>query len=807
MDKLFLQIINMSITSSYIILIIMIIRLFLKKAPKIFSYVLWMIPFIRLTFPFSIESIFSIISINTETIPKDIILNQTPQIQSGITAIDSTVNRVLPIPDVGASVNPMQIWISIGIVIWIAGIIILIVYSVYSTLKLSRNLKSANLLSGNIYRIETIETPFVFGLIKPKIYLPDNLSETEKSYIIKHEQTHIKRFDHIIKFAAFLIVSIHWFNPLVWIAYYLMGEDMELSCDESVIKEMGYGIKKDYSNSLLSLSTGRRIIGGSPIAFGENNTKGRIKNILNYKNPSFWMAVVAVIIVVAVCVGLLTNPVKSGVIMVNDILYRQNGQRLNYFPSDVYEIGSLESILHNRNEVPERNFQGAMLDEKYAGNLLYQNKTGDIIYLEDFSGYYIVFVANEVPQDLSDRRPMIMVNGQLYLDTGRQMSVEIDESAIIDEISSSVDQSEKPTEDGQTNFGNIGAKYAYFEDNIVVLLNNEWVLFEKESETVKVEIFLDKEIDGMYEEITIKTKDNQKTFPWINVTNPTYLPIKYVADVDNDTKDEIIILLTTGYGTGIYVQDIHILNLEDLTEIHIEDPIESINNTFSSSIVADGNKVNVEIKWEDKTLKKTYDESYTVNWFEKISFGSHVYYEVIDNKIISRVSGAVSHSHFPFSVILEYDENLKVINIEVFDNEAVIDTVDKTYSISYGKISAYLKEECTRVYSPYYEILDFIISDYQEEVVNENVEAVFQYKMINKNYDRDPDTVEYIKEAKEQGDKNYQIYYDEYLQPQEHNFYFKAVIDKNNVINLYTRNPAIESDQWQQVEISDYIIH
>ena len=317
-----LQIINMSITSSYIILIIMIIRLFLKKAPKIFSYVLWMIPFIRLIFPFSIESIFSIISINTETIPKDIILNQTPQIQSGITAIDSTVNRVLPIPDVGASVNPMQIWISIGIVIWIAGIIILIVYSVYSTLKLSRNLKSANLLSGNIYRIETIETPFVFGLIKPKIYLPDNLSETEKSYIIKHEQTHIKRFDHIIKFAAFLIVSIHWFNPLVWIAYYLMGEDMELSCDESVIKEMGYGIKKDYSNSLLSLSTGRRIIGGSPIAFGENNTKGRIKNILNYKNPSFWMAVVAVIIVVAVCVGLLTNPVKSGVIMVNDILYR-----------------------------------------------------------------------------------------------------------------------------------------------------------------------------------------------------------------------------------------------------------------------------------------------------------------------------------------------------------------------------------------------------------------------------------------------------------------------------------------------------
>lgn len=283
--------------------------------------------------------------------------------------------------------------------------------------------------------------------------------------------------------------------------------------------------KKEYSYSLLSMSTGRKILGGSPIAFGKNNTKGRIKNVLNYKEPKFWVIVIAVILVVAVFVGLLTNPV------------------------------------------------------------------------------------NEASKSLSDRRPMIMVNGELYLDTGRQMSVEIDESAIIGEIRSSVDQSEKPTEDGQTNFGNIGAKYAYFEDNIVVLLNNEWVLFERE------------------------------------------------------------------------------------------------------------------------IMSKSYD-----------------------------------------------------------------------------KISAYLKEEFTNVYSPYYELLDFIISDYQEEVANGNVEAVFQYKMINKNYDKDPDTVEYIKEAKEQGDKNYQIYYDEYLQPQENNFYFKAVIDKNGVITLYTRNEAIQSEEWMLVEISDYVI-
>lgn len=312
MDKLFLQIINMSITSSYVILFIIVIRFFLKKAPKIFSYGLWGIAFLRLILPFSFESIFSLISINTVTIPEDIVYTQTPQIQSGIAVIDSTVNRVLPAPVLGASVNPMQIWILIGTVIWIAGIIVLLAYSIFATLRLSKKLESATLLYDNIYKIDSIKTPFVFGLIRPKIYLPSILLKKEESYIIKHEQTHIKRFDYIIKFIAFLIVSIHWFNPIVWIAYYLIGEDMELSCDESVIKEMGYELKKDYSNSLLSLSIGKRIKGGSPIAFGENNTKGRIKNILYYKKPKFWVIAVAIIVIISVAVGLLSNPSNDG---------------------------------------------------------------------------------------------------------------------------------------------------------------------------------------------------------------------------------------------------------------------------------------------------------------------------------------------------------------------------------------------------------------------------------------------------------------------------------------------------------------
>ena len=718
MDKLFLHIINMSITSSYVILFVMIIRLLLKRFPKIFSYALWSVVLFRLISPVSIEGIISLIPVS-RVVPQDLAYMTKPEINSGIAAIDNSVNNILPPAAPTASVNPMQIWLAIGKTVWLLGIFLLIVYSIFTTVKLYKKLRNARLIRDNIYKTDKFKTPFVFGIIRPKIYLPVNLSEIEKTYIIFHEQTHIRRFDHVIKLIYFLATCIHWFNPLVWIAFYLMSEDMELSCDESVIKKMGKDIKTEYSSSLLSMSTGRKILGGSPIAFGENNTEGRIKNVLSYKKPALWVLILVSIVIVIFIIGLITNPESN------------------------------------------------------------EASTGD-------------------------RRPMIMVDGVLYLDTGKD--VHYPYSVIHGEITSSVDQSEKPTEEGQSNFGNIGAGYAYFEDGIVVLLNNEWVLFEKEMIPEEVLVYLNNESAGMYEEVTVETKDNKKTFPWRNVTNPTYAPITYVADVDNDDEDEIIILLTIGYGTGVYASDIHILNIEDLTEIDIEDPVEAIKNTVTSSIVADGNKVNVEVNWDGKIIEKTYDKSYAGMWFEEVVFGSHVRYEVSNNRIFAKVTGAISPAGFPFTAVVEYDENLKVINIEVVDDEANIDTEDEVYSISYKKISEYLKEEYTNAFSPYYELLDFIITDYEEEVVDGNVEAVFHYKVVEKNYDRDPDTVEYIKEAKERGDKYYQTYYDEYLQPRESNFYFKAVIDENDYITLYTRNVAIESDEWHQVEMSDYII-
>jgi beta-lactamase regulating signal transducer with metallopeptidase domain len=310
MSELFLSVLNMSLTASYVILFVIVIRLLLKKAPKFISYALWGVVAFRLIIPFSFESMFSLMPRNTNAvpIPRDIIYQQSPQINSGIEVVDSFVSESLPAPTVGASVNPLQLYTEIGAYIWILGIMVLLIYSVVSVLQLKRQLKSAQLIEQNIFEAKNLKTPFVLGLIRPKIYLPIGLNVEERSYILLHEQTHIHRKDHIIKILAFLILSIHWFNPLVWIAFMLMSTDMELSCDERVLKEMNEDIKKPYANSLLSLAAGRHILNGSPLAFGEGNVKRRIKNVLHYKRPNFWVVIASATLLIVAGISLLSNP-------------------------------------------------------------------------------------------------------------------------------------------------------------------------------------------------------------------------------------------------------------------------------------------------------------------------------------------------------------------------------------------------------------------------------------------------------------------------------------------------------------------
>jgi len=321
MSELFLSVLNMSMTASYVILVVILIRLLLKKAPKVISYALWAVVAFRLVVPVTFESVFSLLPRSGESnpIPSDRIHQQIPPTNTGIKVIDSwvggTQGGTLSAPAVADSANPMQIYIQIGSYLWVLCMLALLIYSVISVLRLKNQLKNAQLIEGNIYEAKNLKTPFVLGFICPKIYLPAGLHAEERSYILLHEQAHIQRYDHIIKPIAFLIVAVHWFNPLVWIAFMFMSRDMEFSCDERVLRKMYFSnvdIKKSYASSLLSLATEKHILNGSPLAFGEGNVKERIKNVLNYRKPRFWALVSSFVIVIAVGIGLLANPVVNG---------------------------------------------------------------------------------------------------------------------------------------------------------------------------------------------------------------------------------------------------------------------------------------------------------------------------------------------------------------------------------------------------------------------------------------------------------------------------------------------------------------
>ena len=222
---------------------------------------------------------------------------------------EKAINQsALPPVNPVSSVDPMVIALEAGAIIWMLGIAVLLAYGVISYFRLKRRLATATLVNNNIYEADGIKTPFVLGLIKPRIYIPINLPGNELGYIIKHEETHIRRYDYIIKPIAFITLVMHWFNPLIWIAYFLMVKDMEMSCDESVMKQFSEDIRASYSNSLLSLSVKQSGL-LSPLAFGESNVKSRIKNVLNYKKPAFWAIVVAIVAVAAVIVSLMANPV------------------------------------------------------------------------------------------------------------------------------------------------------------------------------------------------------------------------------------------------------------------------------------------------------------------------------------------------------------------------------------------------------------------------------------------------------------------------------------------------------------------
>ena len=310
------RLLNMSLTASVAVVFVLLLRLLLKKLPKALSYALWGIVLFRLLCPVALPSdvsLFGLLDVPTtqsgsrmEYIPSNLVHTAYPRVTLPVPGVSAAVNRALPQGGEQLAADPLEAPVSIVTYVWLAGVLAMGAYAVGSYLRLRGRLLTASPLRENIYLADDIGTPFVMGLLRPKIYLPSSLDAREQTYIILHEQYHIHRLDHLAKALAFAALCLHWFNPLVWLAFTLAEKDMEMSCDEAVIRRLGDGVRADYAESLLSLSTGKRF--GVPLAFGENDTKSRIRNLATRKKTALWLVLAAATVCIILAAALLTNP-------------------------------------------------------------------------------------------------------------------------------------------------------------------------------------------------------------------------------------------------------------------------------------------------------------------------------------------------------------------------------------------------------------------------------------------------------------------------------------------------------------------
>lgn len=309
MAEIFQKALNMSIAAGWLILAVIALRLLLRRAPKRFRLLLWAVVGLRLALPWSIESALSLIP-SAQTLPEGIMLERAPVLDTGISALNGAINPGFTAaftPELGASANPLQVLLPIAAAFWMLGAAAMLLWALVSWLRLRKRVREAVRLEENVYECE-IASPFVLGLFRPRIYLPFSLENGERELVLAHERAHITAGDHIIKPLGWLLLAAHWYNPLVWLAYALFCRDIELACDERVVHGLSLSDRADYSQALLDLSRPRGGVRACPLAFGESSVKGRVKSVLSYKKPAFWLVLLAVVVCVGAAVCFLTDP-------------------------------------------------------------------------------------------------------------------------------------------------------------------------------------------------------------------------------------------------------------------------------------------------------------------------------------------------------------------------------------------------------------------------------------------------------------------------------------------------------------------
>lgn len=309
MAEIFQKALNMSIAAGWLILAVIALRLLLRRAPKRFRLLLWAVVGLRLALPWSIESALSLIP-SAQTLPEGIMLERAPVLDTGISSLNGAINPGFTAaftPELGASANPLQVLLPIAAALWMLGAAAMLLWALVSWLSLRKRVREAVRLEENVYECE-IASPFVLGLFRPRIYLPFSLENGERELVLAHERAHITAGDHIIKPLGWLLLAAHWYNPLVWLAYALFCRDIELACDERVVRGLSLSDRADYSQALLDLSRPRGGVRACPLAFGESSVKGRVKSVLSYKKPAFWLVLLAVVVCVGAAVCFLTDP-------------------------------------------------------------------------------------------------------------------------------------------------------------------------------------------------------------------------------------------------------------------------------------------------------------------------------------------------------------------------------------------------------------------------------------------------------------------------------------------------------------------
>lgn len=421
MADIFLKVVNMSISACWIVLAIVLLRIILKKAPKWINCLLWGIAGLRLVMPFSLESIFSLIP-SAEFIPQELVHSHSSVDVKGTEILNYVGNNPVSV-ELGISdgslvfneitahdcpsINPLLISTYIASIVWIVGIIALLVYTLVNFLRLKQKIGTAVLFCDNIYQGEAVVSPFVLGIIKPKIYLPFNMGEQEMEYVIAHEQAHLRRKDHLWKPLGFLILTLHWFNPMVWLGYILLCRDIELACDEKVVKELNNEQRADYSQALLSCSVNRRMVAACPVAFGEVGVKNRVKSVLNYKKPAFWVIAVAIVLCIVLAFGFLTNPkntsvfnskYETGKCLYSDVVSAEKETKTNNVVYSItaygvvfrtFEDGTTEEL----GELTETDFTADALKETLnkQGEKIDLGKTKNAYEILNEDGKYVVF--------------------------------------------------------------------------------------------------------------------------------------------------------------------------------------------------------------------------------------------------------------------------------------------------------------------------------------------------------------------------------------------------------------------------------